>query len=371
VDAQAGLHVLQPAHEQAAAHRGEVREHGGTFGDDLLPALAPGVSPLGGHHAEVGRVPVREEVDAVASDARAELGVEVVDHGDEGALLRQVEDVHLDLAGRRSVVDLDEHVPAVVRAGDADDLLRTVALPEDLLVGGGVRAHRVAEDSRTLLGLPGVVERGLVGVERGPLVARPGKHVGQGLPRVDVHRLEGDLVLAAVPHAVDEEAAVDGQVHEADRHGVIGAEAVGVEQDLVPRRAPLAHVEDEEVLVGAPLREEVPPAPGEGNGDRVDLDELGEPVLDPVPPRQRLQDGVGVGVLRVDPRPGGGGGLVLQPAIGVGDLHPVEGLDDRILAAGGRLRRLRGSRDERGGERRRESGGEGTLHGGSGHGRAP
>ena len=101
-----------------------------------------------------------------------------------------------------------------------------------------------------------------------------------------------------------------------------------IDQHLVVAVQPVAHVQDGQVLVGAPLAVEVASAALVGQADRVALEHRRGQPPQLLAPRQRVQHRIGVGVLRVDPGARLRGLLVLEPAIRVGHLHAVQRVDD-------------------------------------------
>ncbi len=263
--------------------------------------------------------------------------------------------------------DDDQEVPAVGGDPDADDLVRPVAVAEELLVGGRVRAHPVAEHARALGRLLRVVDGLLVGGQGNPRVARPRKGVGQLPAAVHLEQFHRDLVLPALPDRVGDERSVFGDVREADRRRVVGRERQRVDEHLVLALETLPDVEDRQVLVGAAAREEIAPAPFRRDADDVHLQQLAQPLLEGGAARQPVQGRPGVGVLRVDPGAGVRSALVFEPAVRVRDLRPLDRLLDVVLSRfrGTRRRRRQGGRDRK----KKRDGQEGSANEGEAHGR--
>ena len=81
--------------------------------------------------------------------------------------------------------------------------------------------------------------------------------------------------------------------------------------------------------------EELVAADGGGEGG-AGLGQLGEPVAEPPPGRDGVEGGAGALVLGRGPRPHLGRGAVLEPAVRVGDLDPVEDLGGSVGPRGRR-----------------------------------
>ena len=106
----------------------------------------------------------------------------------------------------------------------------------------------------------------------------------------------------------------------------------------VDRRRDRADDERGAVAVAPPVdREQLVAADG-GRQGGAGLGELGQPVAEPPPGRDGVEGGAGALVLGGGPRPHLGRGAVLEPAVGVGDLDPVEDLGGSV-GPGGRRRR--------------------------------
>ena len=104
----------------------------------------------------------------------------------------------------------------------------------------------------------------------------------------------------------------------------------------VPRVA-LPGVDDVLLLVGGALAVEQPPVALDGRADAFHLLQLGQALLQPLPPRPAVEEFVRVVVLLGDPRPGLGGVLILQPAVGIGHDYAMQSFLN-IALAGGRWR---------------------------------
>ena len=336
--AHARLHVLQVVDADAPAGQGDVLQHGLGFGHDLPPALARGVLEVHGQHPPVGGVPVGLQVERVPRQVREEARLEVVDDRDHGAAPLQVLEVDLALGPGRAVEDDDLQVAPVLGQPRADDLLLAVALAEDQRVLGGIGPQAVLEDARALGRLARVVEGALVGGEGNAAVAALGQRLAHLLARVDVEQLDRHFVLAALAHAVHDAGAVVRDVEQVDGGPMVGGQGVRVEQDLVRAVQPAAHVDHEEVLVRTPLGEEIA-APGLAR----DVGDLHPEQLAQAPAQRAAlgaaaQQGLCVAVLRVDPGPGVGALLVLQPTVRIHDLdavHLVAHLHPARLGCGG------------------------------------
>ena len=122
----------------------------------------------------------------------------------------------------------------------------------------------VANADAGLTALERVVEAAAIGLEGDAPIQGSGQHVGQVLVRLHLAHPELGLVLAPAPHPVDEHSPVSGDVVQAHVRGVVGAQGVRVQQDLVGGATPLAGVQDREVVLHSPFPEEVAPPAGEG-----------------------------------------------------------------------------------------------------------
>jgi len=111
-----------------------------------------------------------------------------------------------------------------------------------------------------------------------------------------------------------------------------------VEQDLVLPLKPPPHIQDGQVLGGQPLEKEIPAADGRGHAHGIDLDQPGQEILELRPAGDLVEDVVGVGILGLDPGPGVRTLLVFEPAVVVGDGHPVKivGHGDHVCFGRGR-----------------------------------
>src|SRR6266545_2127591 len=179
-----------------------------------------------------------------------EDGVEVVDDGPQGRALGQVLRVELGLEGGGTVEDGHEEIAAVAGEVDADDLLRAVALAEQLLVRSR-GAEAMAIDARAFWSQARVIDARLVRGDGDAGVARLGQRLDLP-PRIHVHETHFDLVLAALPHAVGQETAVGRDVLEVGRDRVLRAQPLRVDEDL-RRSLSLPDVKDRLLLIRSPL----------------------------------------------------------------------------------------------------------------------
>ncbi len=107
---------------------------------------------------------------------------------------------------------------------------------------------------------------------------------------------------------------------------------MGVHQHFIGRVQPLAHVEDREVLVRRAASEEVPPAAVRGHADRLDLEELEQPALDPLASGERPDHRLRIGVLGVDPSSRLRCPLVFEPAVRIRQGDAEERVDHAVPA---------------------------------------
>src|SRR5262249_32885890 len=274
-----------------------------------------------------------------------ERGVEVrlrpLDDGDDGAV-RAPEVLHVDLVLGPAVGDGEDEPAAVLGHVGRHPLLAAEAGAERLDVGIDRRAQRVMADADAARAvLAGVVEAGAVAVPRHAAVQVACQDVGQVAAGVDVAHAQLRFVLAAAADEVDDAPAVAREILEAHARRAVGAERVRIAEHPPLPPQPAADVEDRELVVRSSPGGEVTAAALEWAGHRVDARQRGEAREDPGATRERVEERVGIGVLRVDERARLGAPLVLEPAIGIDDGDAVERLDHVVLARG-RVRRRRG-----------------------------
>ena len=285
--------------------------------------------------AVVGSAEVRSRVESVLVKLRVETGLGA-DH-DRSRFLAGL--LVIEIAARPAVVH-DEHQGLAVRkleglekAGGLD------AVAEDLLVLLDGRSDAVEADPRAHLPRTvSIVETFAALRERHRGVERPGEPVRQIGSRLEVAKPHLDLVLPSVAKAVEEVLPVGGEREDVDPGRMVGAQGMRVENDLVGgggvdrRYFPFGGrgpaVDDGKLVRGPPQREilELPALPREADFGLAQ--DLSEPRTKPRPPLRFAHDPLGVGVLGLDPLPGLGALLVLEPSIGVDELDALERLSD-------------------------------------------
>src|SRR5439155_17793590 len=233
-----------------------------------------------------------------------------------------------------------------LRESDAQSLLRPVPVAEELFVLLRSASQQVMKDARAFLFLTREEDAAMVVLKDDALIAGAWQDVRQLLARVDVQKLDRQLVFSSLPGAVGDQVPIFGDVQERNRSRVIRAQGMRIEQDLVLSVAAFADVENGQILIGQALGEEVTASMLLGNADRVDLQELRDAPLDRVAPRKGAQERLRVLVLLVDPRARLGRLLVLEPAVGVRDRRGAV----RVLDLFG-ARRRRARLDSRRGQR--------------------
>jgi hypothetical protein len=190
----------------------------------------------------------------------------------------------------------------------------------------------------TLLGIASVIETGIIFLPRhlGDAGLRDG--VGQQLAGGRLNHVQGAVLGAARRGAIGHVLAVVRREPPVESDRAVGGHLVGVHQRPVFSLKTLPHQQDRLVLRAfAPGIKEVGPA-NLGRPDRASRKQLGKPLMNAIAPGQGIKQAARVShflahiLLRV--RTVG----ILQPAIGIGDLVPVDGIDDRIHLGLGRPR---------------------------------
>ena len=278
------------------------------------------------------------------------------------------------------MLDAEQQQAAVLDLLEPEEGLRPVTLAEDLPVLAHLGADPVVAGPRPVLARPvDVVEALALPVEGDGSVERFREPLGPVFQRLEVEEAHHDLVEPAVPDAVEQELPVGRDVHDVDARPVVEPERLGVEEEFVlpvgigplaggfPLRL-RAPVDARLEFAGTPQGEELGVPGFPRPGDLGDLHEFAQPGRDPAFERGVRDDLTGVLVLGVDPRPGLGTVLVLEPAVGIGDLDPVDGVRDH-LDPGLRRRRPvgRAPRGQQDGDRqdcrKTQGNGNGRAHG--------
>ena len=324
---------------------GELSEHGRTFRDERLPGRR--VRRAEGHHDH----PSAGSVERRDTDQRAAVGGEVerrrdLDAGDDrrphtGPAVEQV-----DVVAGPTDEHVDEQPPTVRRELDVGPRLRIgVFGPHDGVVAPG-RAERVVVHRAVVL-----VAGGIARVREAAAVRVPGDAAGprvrDGLAEVGAGRGVEDaqhrFLRPTFGGADGDQRAVVAGLEPVDGDGGVGGAGGRVEQGGGRRRCVGSGAPGEEELLGAgrALQGEEPIAADLHAHRHGQLQQLRQVVV-PALPVGDVQDVTGDEVLRVDPARHLRRGAVLQPAVRVLHLDPVEDVDDVVTT--GRRRRQRLSR---------------------------
>ena len=160
--------------------------------------------------------------------------------------------------------------------------------------------------------------------------------VRQQLAGGRLNDVQGAVFGAAGRGAVSDVLAIVRREPPVERDGAVGGHLVGVHQPPVFSMQAFAHQQHRLVLGAlAPDIKEV--RPGDlRRPDRANRKQLGQPIVDAVAPRQRIQQAAGVGhlIANISLRVRTVG--ILQPAVGIGNLVPMNGIDDRVHLGLGR-----------------------------------
>ena len=370
VDRDPRLDVLEVRDgEPAAERRRRLDDDVVPLRDHLPPAVGRRVAGIGQHDALVRGIEVGHDDELAPCERGPRLGDAVGDGGDERRVVREV--LHVDLGRARGALDDVHDHPAPVVGDDGDrDLVALVPGAEELDVVGHRRPERVVHDARRHVAVALVVEAAPVRRERHRAVAGRRQHVGEVVAAVDAADADGDLVDAPLADRVGHPPAVVRDVAQLDAGRVVRAHRMRIDEHPFGAVEPVSEVEDGEVLVGAAAAVEVAPAPLVRQPDRLALEDRRRHVPQPVAAGQGAEHGVRVRVLRVDPGPRLRRLLVLEPAVRIGHVDAVQGVDD-FPDFGRRWRRHGDSllRAGRGGEERRA--GDPCDGSQSGHGGPP
>jgi hypothetical protein len=123
---------------------------------------------------------------------------------------------------------------------------------------------------------------------------------------------------------------------------VIGAKALGGEEDFVGAVHTVAAADDEEVRVRGALGKEIVAAAFERGGEGIDFLEFTKALGDLLASGERIEGGGGAAILRFNPCSGFWAVLVFEPAIGVGNGDAVQGVDSGVFMRWRRARAVGG-----------------------------
>ena len=335
--------------------QGEAGEDVVALGNQVDPARRGGIAEQRGDQPTLRRVEGRRAHQPVTVDVDAEPGRGLDAFDDRRPPIgRAVEQEHVGAAP--PLGEVDEEPAAVLRERDLGPRLLVRQVGEARRVGGRGVAQPVPPHGPVVAGLvvadlgrvrvARVGEAGAVGEPRDRRRPGVGQRVGQERAGRNVEHLERRPLVAAGGGAEGHQGPVGRRLVPVDRGrdlarrvGRVDEHATRSVDGLVDRpddqrgAVPVAPAVDREELVAAHGGRQR----GAGGG------ELGEPVAEPPSRRDGVEGGAGALVLGGGPRPHLGRRAVLQPAVGVGDLDPVEDLGGSVGPGGRRRRDLRQS----------------------------
>ncbi len=114
-----------------------------------------------------------------------------------------------------------------------------------------------------------------------------------------------------------------------------------IHQQLILPVEALAHIKDRLVLIGLPPGKEVASVTLDRAAHGFDFEQGLDLLTKRFAAWNRGQNGIRIGVLRIDPDPGLSAVLVFEPAVGIGDLRALDGLGYGGYRSGGGRRCLR------------------------------
>ncbi len=124
------------------------------------------------------------------------------------------------------------------------------------------------------------------------------------------------FILAAFADAVGDELPIIGQSVEIHAGGVVGAQRSRINEHLFRSRSS-PHVKDKQILAGGALGIKIAAAAFAGKANRIHFDQFAQALGNRIASRQRFQQALRAGILRIDPRACFGAVLIFQPAVGI------------------------------------------------------
>ena len=308
--------------------------------DDRAPRLRPRVRGVHAHDPVVRRADVRAQPQRVVERDSARDPVAALLHHPAfaGPPVEEVQVVAAPADPRT-----EEDPAAVGRGRDVGDVLLCPALPEDERVA----LVRVAEDvgphapvvllvtrrDGAFRGMARVVEAAVDPRHRGALRIRDA--LREIAVARDVAHAERRHLVAAARQTVRDVAPVVRGVPPVERHEPVAIERVRIDDGAVRAAGAVADVEHVLLLVAAAAGVKELPRHRPRRLEQPDGHELAQPPGEVRALRQRVEDRARPGVLRVRPLADLGRGVLLEPAVGIGDALAVDQLDD-VLAPGQR-----------------------------------
>ena len=351
--------VLEVGAEELAAGRGGAAQDLGLFGDDGGPIVLGRLLGIDQDDPVIRGVDVRVEKDLVADGVDDAAVVGEPRHQDLEGRVLGVEGAPADLVARgpfRNVQEKEFFVFGDVGVHVAEGML-TVFKDQPVLVLG--ISDFMIKDLLVLVAggqLPAGRGRVIAAVIESPALpgrAReldPADPVGKLRLRRDLHDPDLGPIGAGLRSRNGHVPVVMGGADQADPNRPVLGQEVGIDEDLGSPVQSFLDIDDGLVLKAVVLIEEIVfPDPGRRRVAGIIVD-LGQSPPDPLPEGDLLKEGEGHGVLGLDPGFDLLGVVVLEPAVGVGDLGP-EVIVDPVGLPGDRIgefrrRRVAGGHDE-------------------------
>src|SRR5512135_359731 len=248
---------MQILDDQLAAVGVEIVNHVPGLGHNFTPVVLSRMAQINVQHAAVLGLPVGPYVEMTSAGGGEETRVNTLDHGLDRSFVRQILAEYFGFVGGRAVQHVNDEIAAILGHLGQDDIGGPVPVPENLNIPGGVRAQLVKAHVRRILTHQGVVQPAVVVEKRNLEVAGSRQHISQRLAGVDIEEMDLGFVSAAAANSVGQQAAIGAHSANVHAHAAVGAHGMRVHQDLVLSAAALTHVNDEQVLGGAPPAEKI------------------------------------------------------------------------------------------------------------------
>ncbi len=327
---------------ELAAHRREAVEQRIRFRNHFAPAIAGRRGEAGFIDVPARSFPVRRDVEGIARKGLTELRNDIVHNGHDRAMVLYILSVERGLLGTGPVHNGVHEIGAILGKIHDKNFVLAEVLPENHLIVGHIRSHRVVIRARPCRRCPCVVDSAIVRRGHHAEVIRGWKDVGKIVAGFQIENVHRHFVLAALAASVENERAVAAHRFETRAHRMILAPGKRIDEHLVAARHAAAHVNQREVLVRRALREEIAAGALDRNRVLIVVIEIREPLGNRVTPGDFRKRGVGACVLGIDPRARFGALLIFEPLVGIGNDGPAVGIRDVVGARGRRaLRRWR------------------------------
>ena len=324
------LRVRQIAHDECVIDDRNIAQLVRALRNHRFPVLALRLVQVDRNHPAVRRVERRQHPEERAIVVDRRIGrVRRIDQPQNGRI-RIFEILHRKLIVRAGAFALVQHqVAAIVGHVRAEVQLLIIGPVEDQLVFALRRAQFVKHHFVKVVGgfegltlgriVPLVEEAAAILQPRRPAELRPLHHIRQILARRDIAHVPLQPVAACIRDRIRGQQAIIGNADAADRNRPVLRERVRVEKHLRLAIEPLLPVKNVLVLQPAVVRVEVPRAAPRRRRVPLEIDQLHQPPLDPLSPRNLRQIPLRQLILRIDPHLQLGGVHILHPAVRIAD----------------------------------------------------